>query len=791
MSEVEGSADSPGGTSDTKFHHVITMQDLDAAALITKPEPGDRDRLVELFSRGFFPRIVSTHEPVALWSNFHLEGVVAPVYSSEAKALELAYAAAAAYEVQTDVARISGLWDFLLQCAECGYEGAILNDYYPLSFFNRLSDMDRSRPSLMWLRFPDSQNEIYGFFFSRTGVVDMPSGATVKWVRHERFDKASRRFVLHGDPLPEEVDAHVISGPSGVDVIFPDGATILGPYVSDLGAIAVFSAPQFAAQFARKQGLLAAVTHGHPVLRDGYQIERIPLLPLLDRIYAHHGPFVDIGLNPLSHRFRQGWFFKRGDHWHLQSISGVWDVRPDGIGPRSNVDAPKVVVVSEDDSELALHGRQTVVQHPFKRLFGADRSPVSEDDAAAIVERELAGCGLPIEITKGSSIPTDAFVFDAFDKITGDRFAASAFDDAHDDLGFVVFHDFVAACAYLVHHVVPQDEDTRLRGYSLCHGGGRAGSDNPARERQISTSVVSAISKTLRDALVRGYSPEHARHAMRLMQDATVTCEITSIGYFGDLLFYGEDAGAAVEERVPSADPDDPSEAARRKRRIQSLAAQRRSIADAIRIDPSLVAQLRTALQGAFELLEADSVVIAATALEEFRKVGSRNGYDYAGITMKLSKLVERELGARLFKPWRDAARIEIGKDGIASLRTRNEVGDLARTEAVLLSYVEKRSKLDLGAMRYALRASGASAVQGPLTSMLGTYVSTMSDAGWLTGEALESLLSDISTQYRNGGVHEHIVSFAVCREAMERILTGPDPMLSRLLLATSGKVIQ
>ncbi len=791
MSNIERPANTTASSVDSKQHHAGTMQDLDPATQITNPEPRDRDRLIQLFSRGFFPRIISTQEPVALWSNFHLEGVVAPVYSSEAKASELARAAAEAYEVQTDVARISGLWDFLLQCAECGYQGAILNDYYPLTFFNRLSDMDRSRPTLMWLRFPDSKNQIYGFFFSRTGIVEMPSGATVAWVRRERFDKASRRFVLHGYPLPEGLDAHVISGPRGVDVFFPNGATFLGPYVSDLGAIAVFSSSLFAAHFARKNGLLVPGTEKAPALTEGYGIERVPLLPLLERIHAQNGPFVDIGLNPLSHRFRQGWFFKRHGNWHLQTISGIWAVSAEEIGPLTSVDAPKGTAAGEDESELALHGRQTVVQYPFKRLLGADRSPVSEEDAAAIVDRELAECTVPIEIAAGDSIPTDAFALDAFDKILGHGFAASAFDNTQDDLGFIVFADVVAACAFLVHKVVPHDEDTRLNGYSLCHGGGSSGSGNPTREAQISASIVAAIKKTLQDALVRGYSPEHARHVMRLMQDATITCEITSIGYFGDLLFYGEEGGAAVEERVARVDPEDPDESAWRRRRLQSLAAQRRSVADAIRVDPALVAQLRAALQNAFEMLERDSIVIAASALEEFRKVGSRSGYDYAGISMKLAKLVERELGARLFKPWRDSARISLGKDGITELIARNKVEDFGRTEAVLLAFIDKRAKLDLGSMRYALRAVGASGSLGPLTSMLGTHLATLSDADWLTGEAFESLLSDISTKYRNGGVHEHIVSFAVCREAMERILTGPDPMLSRLLLATSGKVIQ
>lgn len=780
-----GAATGSGGGS---REHVITMQDLDSSALITNPTPGDRQRLIDRLSRGFFPRIVSTEEPVACWSNFHLNGVVAPVYSSEAKAREMARAAAAAYEVETDVARVSGLGDFLLLCAECGYEGAILDDYYPVTFFNRLADMDRSRPTLMWMRFPDSTNQIYGFFFSRTGLVDPPNGSTVKWVRYEVLDKASRRFVLHEDPIPEQLDAHVITGPLGVDVIFPNGATFLGPYVSDIGAIAVFSTASLAAQFARKHGLLPPDASQPWELPEGYRIERVQLRTLLDRVGNQHGPLVDIGLNPLAHRFRQGWFFQQGDSWCLQTIAGIWDVTEDGIGQRRVAIPHKRYLGDHDDSDLSAHGRKSVVQLPFKRLLGADRSPIPEDDAISLIDCELAATATPMEMGSSISIPADAFVIDAFDKITGDPFASSAFDDSQFDLGFLIFPDFVAACAYLIHEVVPHDERVRLNGYKLCHGGGSPGSGNLERERQITMGLVTAMKKTLQDALVRGYTPAHARHVMRLMQDATATCEVTDIGYFGDLLFFGQADGGAIEERIVIDDPEEPAETLVRQRRLQSIAAQRRSIASALQVDPAATARLRTALQDSFSLMAEDSVVIAATALEEFAKAGIRTGYDYAGISMKLAKLVERELGNRLFKSWRDSARAELGKTGLAAIREAHSQSSSGRTETTLADFLDKRVKLDLGAMRFALAAAGDPSTTTPMATMLRAHLATLADGTWLSGDSLQSLLSDISTKYRNGGVHEHIVSFAVCREAMDRILLGSDPMLKRVLIATTPR---
>jgi len=47
------------------------------------------------------------------------------------------------------------------------------------------------------------------------------------------------------------------------------------------------------------------------------------------------------------------------------------------------------------------------------------------------------------------------------------------------------------------------------------------------------------------------------------------------------------------------------------------------------------------------------------------------------------------------------------------------------------------------------------------------------------------SILSDISSKYRNGGVHEHIVDFSTCEDAVQRILTGEGSALNKLVMST------
>jgi hypothetical protein len=196
---------------------------------ITTPTLADRDLLIARLEKAFYVRDAKTHEPLPATSNFHPNGLAVPVFTRKVDAGQMRDHMAEAYEISTEVQPIQGLWDFLRECAQGGAEGALLDNYYPVTFFNRLTDMDRRLPSLMWMRFPDSTNDIYGFFFGRAGIADMAPGTTVKWIDFERFDRASDKFCLYGDVLPEigtTTERHAARrwrGFSGIDGLFPSG----------------------------------------------------------------------------------------------------------------------------------------------------------------------------------------------------------------------------------------------------------------------------------------------------------------------------------------------------------------------------------------------------------------------------------------------------------------------------------------------------------------------------------------------------------------------------------------
>lgn len=117
----------------------------------------DIKRIYDQLSKAFFLRTVDTHEPIPVLSNFHYDGVVIPVYSDRSGAEKMGLDMASAYKREIEVSSLGGLWDRILEFAHCGFVGLILNEDFPVYFYNRLTDMDRTFPSTARVRLIDSR----------------------------------------------------------------------------------------------------------------------------------------------------------------------------------------------------------------------------------------------------------------------------------------------------------------------------------------------------------------------------------------------------------------------------------------------------------------------------------------------------------------------------------------------------------------------------------------------------------------------------------------------------------
>jgi hypothetical protein len=237
------------------------MKDFSQIQKIQYPDQNNFRDYINALEKSFYVRCTQTHEPTPMFSYIHVGGMPCTVYSDRQVANDIMLEMQTAYEMVLEVVPIIGLWDFFALCAGRGLCGVVHDNSIGVTFFNRLTDFDRNLPSLMWMKFPDSKTAIKGFFFSRRGPLETKTGTTVLWSNQVKFDKIINKYLLFGEPARTKLDAHAITVSHGVnlsdnDLIFSHGCTFLGPYVSDTGAIPVFSSYEFAKHFANKMGII-------------------------------------------------------------------------------------------------------------------------------------------------------------------------------------------------------------------------------------------------------------------------------------------------------------------------------------------------------------------------------------------------------------------------------------------------------------------------------------------------------------------------------------------------------
>lgn len=744
----------------------------------------------EALSRGFYIESEENGDPLPMISNFHRDGVVVVISSSRERANDLAEELSEAYQQKATVRAISSLFDTVVQLARRGIAGLLLDGDHPIYFMNRLSEMNRSLPTVgaIGLRklnddLPERLNFRDYLHFGVRGELNLEHISLVRWHNFRALDAMSVKWILGERPLPETLlpytirsDAQVAevveTGCPGVLTLFHDGATLLGPYVSDMGAVPIFSGEVWATFYGQIHHFLE--NHGGGwVPSDNHSVQPIKgeLVNFLNEIYADHSSVVDIGLNPCCHRFRQGYFFYRDGCWFLRTLAGVFKITERRFERRDDVLPPKGdddVGGRNGDYEL-IEGMTTLVQHPFKRLLGATQSAVPADEAEQIIAEDLA-----IDLEEGYSEPeirevtSDSFLLDGFDKITGDDLSFLMTAGEWD--GPLVFSDIVQASSWLLVNFLESDEEIRTTGAATCHGPYHPGSGDPDAEATKSNALRQAVCTFLVDALRTGYRPIHSWHLKRLFQDVSAVLEITTAGYVADLVTYDEEFLAGLDAGLD----EDESPLALRFKKIKAKLDSRPLM------DTAVIADLRRYLGQAMDLLSQSSIQILCAAIEELKRVGNRPAYDYAGVSMKICKTFERELKHQLFDSWCKEVRSG-GKNGVKQLEREAGAFQDDRTGCTALEFLAKRQKIELGSMRYMLRAV-AEGSEHPVIKNLSGFVDSFEGREWLLSKSLDESLERISSRYRNGGLHEHLVDYGLCSEALDYLVIGKDAVLPTLL---------
>ena len=677
-----------------------------------------------------------------------------------------------------DILPVSSFYDFMREVAALGFVGVWFFNNCPVLFGNYVSDIDFDIPTFAYTY--DEQ------FIGASGKINTPLHY-VPWKNYMRTDKMIRRFIKPINGLPFDPasplfsicskDAKQDNEGSVKDAeqrrricTFQDASPLHGPYVSDLGAVALFTDKDLALQY---------IQSNDRVDKSIYEIEQV------DGFISFLGTIspvtlsIDIGLNPGSERFMQGYITQDQGRYLLRTVFGLHEIRSDSdlipIDDPETISLPKFDSVGRPNTVAPeFRGMRTTIGYPLKRILGSTKKALPLREAEGLVETILRDSKhangpevnvVPFDI---NSVSTNSYLVFGFDKVTG-----MPFGNNDELLTPYVFSDILDAIAYFYHIHLSFEHEHRLNGFYVCQSNSHyQGSENEELEHYILSERKLALRDLIQMNLVDGYHIEHSEFLKSFVNRMSLSLEIEECGYLGDMALLSE---SYIADYVECNEESDLAERIAERARLY-----RAQDAGRIVLDEVLQNRIRIYLGHAYENLSPQSLLILESALQQFENKERRMNHDYAGITMKLCKVFERELVAILLRRWKDSvSRILTKQDMKSALKDAEARRD--ETTCRLTGWFLKRNKLELGSMAFVVGRLIENCDNDVLLD-LKRHVQSLRNSEFILSEEFLDICKLISTRYRNGGVHEKIVTYDICREAFQKILISQDSYLKSLV---------
>ena len=150
----------------------------------------------------------------------------------------------------------AALWDSIMDFCRRGFCGMLLDEASCIHFFNRFSDMDRRLPTLASFSTVGEEGLSTQFHFGIRGLADVDPRSLLPWADYGRLDRLCRQELTNDDIRLNLKRVWVfVPKDDQTLLLFGNGATFLGPYVSASGAAPVFSHEAYAGNFARRERL--------------------------------------------------------------------------------------------------------------------------------------------------------------------------------------------------------------------------------------------------------------------------------------------------------------------------------------------------------------------------------------------------------------------------------------------------------------------------------------------------------------------------------------------------------
>ena len=736
----------------------------------------------EVLSRSFFLKSKLSHYPVCQSIIPVPQGMSVVLFLSDLDCNEYLEMRGVTDPENFEKVRIVSFYDSMREFAELGYCGVWLYKNFPVLFGNYYSDIDVDLPSFAYT-FSDD-------FFGSSGLIEKPK-EFIQWSNCARVDKIIRRFVkfpngLYFDPSEpvysiapsnEEKYETVISGADRYSIAcvrFPNASPLQGTYISDMGAYCFFNDASDAVNFLNTRYPNDNQTHS--------VIEFPSLVAAIQHVECNH-PFVDISLNPGSARHVQGYIPAVPNRIILKTVIATYEITSDGVAVEIEPiqELPKADTIDNpNDIEPSYRSLRTLVDHPLKRLRGSTKSPLNSREARGQIEK-IFNEELYEELGEGStiqSIAADSFVMECFDKINGEAIFNV------DETAPLIFKDIIEAIQYLYFEILSSDEKVRVFGYNLSQSNFLVpGSHDPVRENCVMLELREALRDLTQTILSTGYRIEHSELLRTFINRNSQTLQIKSCGYVGDLAVLSNGEAYAFNKAKVAGEEDT---AIQRLANVSSAFFHRRK--DNLSLDQKIQNKIRIHLGEVYENISVASLLILESAIKQLSSNEDRIDHDFAGISMKLCKVFERELSLLVFDQASKAIKNEFDKAALKSALIAAELrNDL--TEIKLVKWLMGQGKLELGPMAFTMKRA-SEPCNTPILRKFRASILELDNQEFLLSEAFQFSCKQILSKFRNGGVHEKIITYEVCKEAFWNILEKDGNFIFRLAHVKPSKLI-
>jgi hypothetical protein len=545
-------------------------------------------------------------------------------------------------------------------------------------------------------------------------------------------------------------------------------SSILGPYLYDEAEISVFSNRLFAENFLNE-------------LPDKNEFKIIEiksisgfLKKLLDPnyfLFAQH-----IYLNPSARREFQGYFIDGENGWILRNIFGYYKINQKN--EISDLPDHEMVFAKEDKVDhkgafnLLERNLFSTLKLPHQRIASYTKSTFPEEEAIYVVEKELQ-----TSIFQGNldweheidinQIGINNFLVFGFDKISGNYFSNNGLDPTP-----YIFEDIFEACSFVCNTLFPADYEINLNGYATATAFEKGSKDDEIEEF-ILMSKRKGIKKLMQDILFYGYKPEYANRLRDFVNLNSPILHIKSCGYLSDLAIYKD----SIYFDYLNDPFDDLASVKKTKLRKLWRSSRSKNIPQNPEWDTHN-SNLKIILADKYKALSPESLFMLISAISEYEMAGINKLFDYAGISMKLSKVFERELKKLVFDKWIDKDIIDLKRKTESWIEMVVDPEDI--TLKIVLSWIKGKQKLTLGNMRFILKRIRENP-DNPILVSIKKHINNLPSHKFLLSQNIQELLKIITTKYRNGGVHEHMVTYDICKEAFDKVVTGDESGLKML----------